>query len=262
MALKGKKFIDLIRTTIKGKRTSIFFNVTKRKDTFKDIFTIRATLPSGQRVGIQDLSVPWHGTHSNVIDTNIDRAFQGQGFAKEFFKRSMKISKKHNKSFIRSQEILSPKQISVRQRFRSKFQGYGLGKYGEGQKLLSPKEAKEIISSEKYVGSVRASTMIPKNMGERSIDEIASSGARKAIKSGKVMFRRVRGRIVPIRVKELKPTRAMKANTLLNKMQSRERELLKKIRKSDKIEEKKQLFSKLSRSQKLGKKIFNISLGK
>ena len=137
--------------------------------------------------------------YSWVKDTKVNERFRKLGISSRMMKESLKSSKGFGSEFLRTQEILHPAQIDIREKYKSKFLGYGLGKYQEGTAIISPSRARMIVGSSqkysRYVGSVRASTKIPKD-----IDKIP----RPKISKDKRMIRfvRINGKIRPIRVKE------------------------------------------------------------
>lgn len=108
------------------------------------------------------------------------------------------------------------------------------------------------------------SKRVLKSDGYDSLEILKDQGGFGKVTDTKITFNP--SDVVPVKFKKIAPklkkTRAMRANELLDRIQTRERRLLKDIRSSKDIKEKKSLFSKLSRSQKISKDIFKITIGK
>ena len=160
---------------------------------------ITATM-KGQHVGemVIESSLKHGGEkYSWVKDTNVIESMRGLGVSSGLFKQSLKKSSSYGSEFLRTQEILHPAQVSIREKYKTKFMGYGLGKYGEGEELITPSRARlTIISNQKYgryIGSVRATTKIPKNINKTPKIDTSKYNVR---------FVRIRGKIVPIRNKK------------------------------------------------------------
>lgn len=201
----AKKWLNILRATVKGKKKTFFAKTyTGKESMLVDNINIRVTDSKDNFVGSMKSSMPWDSKRAYVKDTIVHDKYRELGVSTKMFKDTMKKAKSMGADFLHGQELQHPAQVSIRDKFISKFKAYGIGRYGEGEKLVSKSEAQKIIRATEsggYSGSIMGYTKIPKKMG-RSEKEILSDAAKEVGNSGKVIFRRIGGRIVPIKVKK------------------------------------------------------------
>ena len=181
------RFLSFFRS--KGGALGRIKTYTERTHTFQETIKVRAYL-KGMLVGNMDTSLTFGSKRAFVKDTGVDSAFRQMGISSKMFKETMIKAKSKGAESLVGQEVLSPYQVLIREKYKTKFIGYGMGKYQEQAGLISKARALDMLNNKyvakpKYIGSVMAVTNIPKDIGQT-----------------KVTFRRIRGKIIPIRNKK------------------------------------------------------------
>jgi len=181
------RFLSFFRS--KGGALGRIKSYTERTHPFQETIKVRAFL-KGMLVGNMDTTISFGSKRAFVKDTGVDASFRKMGISAKMFKETMVQAQKKGASTLVGQEVLSPFQVLIRAKHKTKFIGYGMGKYQEEAGLISKARALDMLNNKyvakpKYIGSVMAVTKIPKDAGQT-----------------KVTFKRIRGRIIPIRNKK------------------------------------------------------------
>lgn len=190
----ARKFTDIILRKVGGKMKAfgVFSKLDEANATAESFITRKGRLVAKMDAQLLDKEV------AETVSTHVNPELRRKGFSRQLFKTlSDKLSKSGRKYF-RSGEIQSAAQVKIRSKFRTKFIQKYTGPYQEGTRFgVRAKEAAELAKSK---GVIEASTELPLRF-----DEVARSARRRntrRLKKGqKVIFRRVKGRLVPIKVK-------------------------------------------------------------
>ena len=132
----------------------------------------------GQQVAALTLSLPKKGKTATLVDVRVEKEFRRKGISKNLFARAKQFLERANFKFIRSNELLSPAQVKIRNKIggtykagakrksRTKYFADQFGPYGEQTKRVSRQDAIEIIKQNKTPASkgrqVTATTMLNK----------------------------------------------------------------------------------------------------
>jgi predicted GNAT family acetyltransferase len=178
-----------------GPMTSIFFRkvngkisvISKHVKVDKNDGTLNVFLQNkGRTVGDMIIDIR-DKSYAQTIDTRVDPEFRRKGLSRVMFKNAAEALSKLGKKFFRSGELRSPAQAKIRSKYNTKFIEQYAGRYSEQTRFnIRPKEAIDLISKGKVV---QASTKLP-------LERVSQ------YKTHKYVYRRIRGRIVPIKVSE------------------------------------------------------------
>jgi predicted GNAT family acetyltransferase len=128
-------------------------------------------------------------SHAQTLDTRVDPEFRRKGLSRVMFKNAAEALSRLGKKFFRSGELRSPAQVKIRSKYNTKFIEQYTGRYSEQTRFnISSKDAVNLVSRGK---TVQATTRLP-------LERVRLRGP-EGIK-GKVIYRRIGGRIVPIRI--------------------------------------------------------------
>lgn len=121
------------------------------------------------KVGAMDISNN-KGASSTLSHVKVEPHFRKKGVSGDLFNTALEELGKEGKKFLRSESIIHPAQVSIRNRKQTKFIGQGMGIHGDKTKILGRSKTYESVKkiSKGYSPgandpvSVKATTMIPK----------------------------------------------------------------------------------------------------
>jgi len=126
---------------------------------------------------------------ATTLNTKVEPEFRKKGLSRQMFKDAAKKLTQLGKKYFRSGELRSSAQAKIRGKYNTKFIEQYTGKYGENTRLNISKS--RAIDSIKSGGVVQATTRLP-------LERVRLRGPEGS--KGKVIYRRIGGRIVPIRI--------------------------------------------------------------
>lgn len=189
------RWLKILTTSFKGKKARVFLKTRDISDwAANGAQRVSETSAwwKGQRIGDMQITHYPGYTDVGVGGVKVKPGFKKAGVSSALFKDALQKAQNLGASFIRTSELQHPAQVHIRSKYRTKFIGEGMGKFGEQSKILNKKEAISIIkqnASGNYSGTVKGSTMIPSDINKRPDLQ------------GTLRFIRKNGRIIPIRKK-------------------------------------------------------------
>jgi GNAT superfamily N-acetyltransferase len=196
--MKNKLWLKLLSTK-KGKIFLKSRDVTATYGNAQKIVHQVEAWSKGTRVGSINVShYPKIGNDASVDGVEVwKESFRNLGISSRLFKEALRKADSWGKSFLRTNEIQHIAQVNIRSKYKTKFLGTGLGKFQDLSKVIKADEARNIITANRltsrYMGTVKASTMVPKDINK--LPKIT-------LPKDKVRFIRKNGRIIPIRTKK------------------------------------------------------------
>ncbi len=128
--------------------------------TAKELFLQLLKLPTGEKKYIGG-AITIHGKkNATYVEATVNKEFQGVGVGKALFEHAKKLYARAGKKYLRSYNILSPKQIAIRSKHQTKFVASKGGSHGT---IVGAKKAIENITSRDRFDNdswVRASTKL------------------------------------------------------------------------------------------------------
>lgn len=132
----------------------------------------------GNKVGESEVYIPSKNQKlATILEVYVNKGFRKQGISSALFKSAMSESKNRGARFLTSDAIISPYQVLIRSKYRTKF----FKRTDSDYSFITKDNAIKELSKTKEVVRVAAITKIPDQ---------------------KVVFKRIRGRIIPIRKKK------------------------------------------------------------
>lgn len=162
--------MNILRRTVKGKKKTIFIKSSwNTKSKYTTELDVKSYLDGNE---VAKMSSTLDSSKSvSVRDANVHKSLERMGISSAMFKQTLKDIGSKGKTSLVGSEVIHPSQISIRQKYKSKFLGNHMGAYQEGFGLVKPERAKEMINSAKgpngkYLGSIQAVTRVPKNINQ------------------------------------------------------------------------------------------------
>lgn len=189
----AKQVINIIRRNVGGVKTTLFIKKSVSTPSFgSSTLTIKAQTSKGLVAGKMETLLDKR--RALVKDVNVLDSAQGLGISSRLFKETLKDLSRKKVSFLGSHDILHPAQVKIRSKYSSKF----VAKYMTG---LRAGKVRIGISARKAVNAIKRT----RSSGFASVEQVkASTKVPKDFHKTTLTFRRIRGRLVPIRKRHAK----------------------------------------------------------
>jgi predicted GNAT family acetyltransferase len=116
----------------------------------------------GEKVGHLLMIAPESKKHVKLTGALVDPPFRSQGIASAMFEHAAKLFGRAGKKSIRTGGIEHAAQVSIREKYKSRFFAHGRGMLTDGSKRVTANKAREIVQFSPQSKTVTATTLIPK----------------------------------------------------------------------------------------------------